>query len=194
MNYLIDQGKVFYWGTSEWSADKIMEAWAVARRENLIPPLMEQPHYNMFTRERVESDYARLYQEIGLGTTIWSPLDSGILTGKYNQGIPKDSRLDLEGFDWLKEGYESEEGKEKILKVGQLMPIADELGCTMAQLALAWCLVNPNVSTVITGASKPEQVEENMASLKLVPKLTTEVMGRIEDILDNKPKPESDFR
>jgi len=194
MNYLIDQGKVFYWGTSEWSADKIMEAWAIARRENLIPPLMEQPHYNMFTRERVESEYAHLYQEIGLGTTIWSPLDSGILTGKYNQGIPKDSRLDLEGFDWLKEGYESQEGKEKILKVGQLMPIAEELGCTMAQLALAWCLVNQDVSTVITGASKPEQVKENMASLELVPKLTDEVMGRIEDILDNKPKPESDFR
>jgi voltage-dependent potassium channel beta subunit len=194
MNYLIDQGKVFYWGTSEWSADKIMEAWAIARRENLIPPLMEQPHYNMFTRERVESEYAHLYQEIGLGTTIWSPLDSGILTGKYNQGIPKDSRLDLDGFDWLKEGYESQEGKEKILKVGQLMPIAEELGCTMAQLALAWCLVNQDVSTVITGASKPEQVKENMASLELVPKLTDEVMGRIEDILDNKPKPESDFR
>lgn len=105
MNYLIDQGKAFYWGTSEWSADKIMEAWAVARRENLIPPLMEQPHYNMFTRDRVEKEYAHLYQEVGLGTTIWSPLDSGILTGKYNQGIPKDSRLDLEGFDWLKEGY-----------------------------------------------------------------------------------------
>jgi voltage-dependent potassium channel beta subunit len=194
MNYLIDQGKVFYWGTSEWSADKIMEAWAVARRENLIPPLMEQPHYNMFTRERVEGEYARLYQEIGLGTTIWSPLDSGILTGKYNQGIPKDSRLDLDGFDWLREGYESQEGKEKIIKVGQLMPIAEELGCTMAQLALAWCLLNPDVSTVITGASKTEQVEENMASLEIVPKLTDEVLDRIEEILDNKPKPEIDFR
>jgi voltage-dependent potassium channel beta subunit len=194
MNYLIDQGKVFYWGTSEWSADKIMEAWAVARRENLIPPLMEQPHYNMFTRERVEGEYARLYQEIGLGTTIWSPLDSGILTGKYNQGIPKDSRLDLDGFDWLREGYESQEGKEKIIKVGQLMPIAEELGCTMAQLALAWCLLNPDVSTVITGASKTEQVEENMASLEIVPKLTDEVLDRIEEILDNKPKPETDFR
>jgi aryl-alcohol dehydrogenase-like predicted oxidoreductase len=125
MNYLIDQGKVFYWGTSEWSADKIMEAWAVARRENLIPPLMEQPEYNMFDRKRVEREYAHLYDEIGLGTTIWSPLDSGILTGKYNQGIPKDSRLDLEGFDWLREGYESQEGKEKIQKVGKLMPVAD---------------------------------------------------------------------
>ncbi|UCD43187.1 MAG: aldo/keto reductase [Chloroflexota bacterium] len=194
MNYLIDQGKVFYWGTSEWSADKIMEAWAVARRENLIPPLMEQPEYNMFDRRRVEREYAHLYDEIGLGTTIWSPLDSGILTGKYNQGIPKDSRLDLEGFDWLREGYESQEGKEKIQKVGKLMPIAEELGCTMAQLALAWCLANPQVSTVITGASKPEQVEENMASLEIVPKLTAEIMERIEEILDNKPEPETDFR
>ncbi len=194
MNYLIDQGKVFYWGTSEWSADKIMEAWAVARRENLIPPLMEQPEYNMFNRKRVEQEYARLYQEFGLGTTIWSPLDSGMLTGKYNQGIPKDSRLDLEGFDWLREGYESQEGQEKIEKVGQLMPIAEELGCTVAQLALAWCLVNRDVSTVITGASRPEQVEENMASLEVVPKLTDEVLERIEKILDNKPKPESDFR
>lgn len=194
MSYLIDQGKAFYWGTSEWSPDKIMQAHAVARREHLIPPLMEQPEYNMFNRQRVEGDYAHLYQEIGLGTTIWSPLDSGILTGKYNQGIPKDSRLDLDGFDWLREGYESQEGKEKIKKVGQLMPIAEELGCTMAQLALAWCLKNPNISTVITGASKPEQVVENIAALDVVPQLTDEIMERVDEILDNKPKPEPDFR
>jgi voltage-dependent potassium channel beta subunit len=176
MTHLIDQGKAFYWGTSEWSPDKIMEAHAVARREHLIPPLMEQPEYNMFNRKRIERHYAHLYQEIGLGTTIWSPLDSGILTGKYNQGIPK------------------EEGKEKLDKVGRLMPIAEELGCTMAQLALAWCLVNPNVSTVITGASRPEQVVENMASLEVVPKLNDKILERIEEILDNKPKPEPDFR
>jgi voltage-dependent potassium channel beta subunit len=194
MSYLIDQGKAFYWGTSEWSPNKIMQAHAVARREHLIPPLMEQPEYNMFNRQRVEGHYAHLYQEIGLGTTIWSPLDSGILTGKYNQGIPKDSRLDLDGFDWLREGYESQEGKEKIKKVGQLMPIAEELGCTMAQLALAWCLKNPNISTVITGASKPEQVVENIAALDVVPQLTDEVMERVDEILDNKPKPEPDFR
>ncbi|MEE9189083.1 MAG: aldo/keto reductase [Anaerolineales bacterium] len=194
MSYLIDQGKAFYWGTSEWSPNKIMQAHAVARREHLIPPLMEQPEYNMFKRQRVEGHYAHLYQEIGLGTTIWSPLDSGILTGKYNQGIPKDSRLDLDGFDWLREGYESQEGKEKIKKVGQLMPIAEELGCTMAQLALAWCLKNPNISTVITGASKPEQVVENIAALDVVPQLTDEIMERVDEILDNKPKPEPDFR
>jgi voltage-dependent potassium channel beta subunit len=194
MNYLIDQGKAFYWGTSEWSAERIMEAYSVARREHLEPPLMEQPEYNMFDRQKVERDYANLYQEIGLGTTTWSPLDSGILTGKYNQGIPEDSRLNLEGFDWLREGYESPEGKEKIEKVGRLMPIAEQLGCTMAQLALAWCLVNPNVSTVITGASRPKQVEENMSALEVVPKLTSEVLERIESILENKPKPEEDFR
>jgi voltage-dependent potassium channel beta subunit len=194
MNYLIDQGKAFYWGSSEWGPEKIMEAYAIARREHLVPPLMEQPEYNMFSRKRVERHYAHLYQEIGLGTTIWSPLDSGILTGKYNQGIPKDSRLDLDGFDWLREGYESEEGKEKIEKVGKLIPIAQELDCTMAQLALAWCLKNPNVSTVITGASRPEQVVENMAALEVVPKLTDEVLERIEAVLENKPKPETDFR
>jgi voltage-dependent potassium channel beta subunit len=194
MNYLINQGKAFYWGTSEWTPEKIMEAYMVARREHLIPPLMEQPEYNMFSRKRVERHYAHLYQEIGLGTTIWSPLDSGILTGKYNQGVPKDSRLDLDGLDWLREGYESEEGKEKIKKVEMLMPIAGQLECTMAQLALAWCLKNPDVSTVITGASRPEQVTENMAALEMVPKLTDQVMDRIEEILDNKPKPEPDFR
>jgi voltage-dependent potassium channel beta subunit len=194
MSYLIDQGKAYYWGTSEWSPEKIMQAHAIARREHLVPPAMEQPEYNMFNRKRVERHYAHLYQEIGLGTTIWSPLASGILTGKYNQGIPKESRLDLEGYDWLREGYESEEGKDKIKKVGQLMPIAEELGCTMAQLALAWCLKNPHVSTVITGASRPEQVIENMAALEVVPKLTDEVMERIESILSNKPNPEPDFR
>lgn len=194
MNYLLDQGKAFYWGTSEWDSEKIVEAHAIAQREHLIPPLMEQPEYNMFYRKRVEREYAHLYQEFGLGTTIFSPLDSGILTGKYNQGIPKDSRLDLDGFDWLREGYDSQEGKEKISKVGQLMPIAESLGCSMAQMAIAWCLTNPNVSTVITGASKPEQVEENLAALEIVPKLTDDVLAQIEEILNNKPEPATDFR
>jgi voltage-dependent potassium channel beta subunit len=194
MTYLIEQGLAFYWGTSEWPADKILEAYAVAWREHLVPPLMEQPEYNMFNRERVERDYSHLYHRIGLGTTVWSPLDSGILTGKYNQGIPEDSRLNLKGFDWLKEGYESPEGKDKVKKVGQLIPIAEELGCSMAQLALAWCLLNPNVSTVITGASRPDQVLENMVALDVVPKLTGDILDRIEAILANKPKPISDFR
>lgn len=194
MNYLIDQGKVFYWGTSEWTASQIMEAYAVARREHLIPPMMEQPQYHMLHRERVEVEYSRLYQEIGLGTTIWSPLASGMLTGKYNDGIPEGTRITEEGYEWLRERFESEEAQQEIEKVKQIMPIADELGCTMAQLALAWCLKNPHVSTVITGASKPEQVTENLKALEVVQKLDDEVMARLEKILDNKPEPEHDWR
>ena len=188
MNQIIQQGKAFYWGTSQWSAQQIMDAYGIARREHLIPPLMEQPEYNMFHRERVEQEYALLYEKIGLGTTIWSPLDSGILTGKYNRGIPEDSRLAKE--TWL----QRELVQEKIEKVRQLTPIAEELGSSMAQLALAWCLKNPDVSTVITGASRPEQVRENMGALDLVGRLTPEVMARIEGILDNKPEPWPDYR
>lgn len=140
MNFLIDQGLAFYWGTSEWSAAQIMEAYGIARREHLIPPLMEQPHYNMFHRDRVEKEYAHLYEEIGLGTTIFSPLASGMLTGKYNQGIPEGTRISLEGYEWLKKRFESDEGLAQIEQVRQMTKIADELGCTMAQLALAWCL------------------------------------------------------
>jgi voltage-dependent potassium channel beta subunit len=194
MNYLIDQGKTFYWGTSEWSATQIMEAYAVARREHLVPPLMEQPQYHMFHRERVEVEYSRLYREIGLGTTIWSPLASGMLTGKYNDGIPEGTRITLEGYEWLRERFESDEAQQDIEKVKQMTTIADELDCTMAQLALAWCLKNPHVSSVITGASRPEQVTENMKALDVVAKLDDDVMARLEDILDNKPEPERDWR
>ncbi len=194
MTDLIRQGKAFYWGTSEWSAVQIMEAYAIARREHLIPPLMEQPEYNMFHRERFESEYARLYSEIGLGTTIWSPLASGLLTGKYNEGIPEGTRGSLKGYEWLRDEFESEGARKNIQKVHQLMPIAQDLGCSMAKLALAWCLKNPNVSTVITGASRAKQVSENMAALEIVPKLTGDVMEQIEAILDNKPKAQPDYR
>ncbi len=194
MTTLIDQGKVFYWGTSEWSATEIMEAYAVARREHLVPPLMEQPQYHMFHRERVEKEYARLYKEIGLGTTTWSPLASGLLTGKYNNGIPEGTRATLEGYEWLRERFEGEEAQKTIEKLKQLSTIAGDLGCTMAQLALAWCVKNPNVSTVITGASRAAQVHENMRALEVVPKLTPEVMATIENILQNKPEPEPTFR
>lgn len=194
MNQIISQGKAFYWGTSMWSAQQIMEAYGIARQERLIPPLMEQPQYHMFHRERVEKEYAPLYEQIGLGTTIWSPLASGMLTGKYNDGIPEGTRVTLEGYEWLRKRFESEEIKDDIAKVKKLMLIAEELGCSMAQLALAWCLKNPNVSTVITGASKPEQVVENIKSIDLVEKLSDEVMDRIEIILNNKPKPDPDFR
>lgn len=195
MNQVIREGKAFYWGTSEWSAGQIREAYHIARREKLQPPAMEQPQYNMFHRDRVEREYRRLYEEIGLGTTIWSPLASGLLTGKYNDGIPEGSRLSLDKYDWLRKNLlESESGRRKLQKVKELVPVAEDLGISMPQLALAWCLKNPNVSTVITGASKPEQVEQNMQALDAVPKLTPEVMERIEGILDNAPEPEKDFR
>lgn len=194
MNHVINQGKALYWGTSEWSAVQIMEAYAIARREHLIPPLMEQPQYHMFHRQRVEAEYARLYTEIGLGTTIWSPLASGLLTGKYNKGIPSGTRVTLNGYEWLHDKFQSKESRQNIEKVTRLTPLANELGCSMAQLALAWCLKNPNVSSVITGASQPQQVTENMAALEVVEKLTNDVMGAIEAILDNKPKGQLDFR
>jgi voltage-dependent potassium channel beta subunit len=193
MHQVVQQGKALYWGTSEWSAGQIMEAYGIARREHLLPPLMEQPEYNMFNRRRVESEYLPLYRAIGLGTTIWSPLDSGILTGKYSDGIPSGTRVSLEGYDWLKRYVESEKGQRNIEKVRRLTPIASELGATMAQLALAWCLKNPDVSTVITGASRRQQVEENMKALDVVSKLDEVCMQRIEDILQNKPKPEEEF-
>lgn len=194
MSHLVDTGRAFYWGTSEWPAERILEAYHVARREHLVPPLMEQPQYHMFHRERVEKEYAPLYQEVGLGTTIWSPLASGLLTGKYDSGIPKGTRVTLDSYAWLREMFESADGQAKIAKVRQLAPIAQDLGCTRAQLAIAWCLKNPNVSTVITGASKPEQVVENMRALAVVPKLTEEVMAQIETVLGNRPEPLPSFR
>ena len=193
-DHLINQGKAFYWGTSEWSAQQIMEAYGVARRERLIPPLMEQPQYNMFHRERVEVEYQRLYTEIGLGTTIWSPLASGLLTGKYNDGIPEDSRASLEGYEWLRKRFTDKEAQEQIQKVIKLSKVAKKLSCTTAQLALAWCLLNPHVSTVITGASRSSQVEENMKALEIVDQLTADVVETIEGILDNKPESPPDLR
>ena len=189
MTEVIWQGKVLYWGTSEWSAQQIMEAYSVARQYNLIPPTMEQPQYNMFHRERFEVEYKRLYEQIGLGTTIWSPLASGILTGKYNDGIPADSRANVPGYEWLKDHLTGPEGQERIAKVRQLSTVAEELGTTMPRLAIAWTLKNPNVSTVILGASRLSQLEENLKALEAVPQLTTEVMEKIEEILNNKPQP-----
>ena len=194
MTYLVNQGLAFYWGTSEWSADQIMQAHAIARQYDLIPPTMEQPQYNMFHREKVEKEFLRLYSEIGLGTTIWSPLASGILTGKYNQGTPADTRISLEGYEWLKESFEGEIGGKRLEKVRLLAPLAGALGMSLAQLAIAWCLKNPNVSSVITGASRPEQVVENMLAIDQVVKVTPEVINQIETILANQPKPISDYR
>jgi voltage-dependent potassium channel beta subunit len=183
MDIVIKQGKAFYWGTSEWSAAEIMRADAVARQYGLTPPTMEQPQYNMFARDRFEKEYAPLYKELGYGTTIFSPLASGLLTGKYNEGIPADSRAALEGYEWLQRGITP----ERIEKVRQLQPLASELECSLAQLALAWCLKNPNVSTVITGASRAAQVTENMKALDVAPKLTPDIMARIDTVLGNKP-------
>lgn len=183
MTDLIQQGKVLYWGTSEWRADQIAEAYGVARQYGLVPPTMEQPEYNMFRRDRVEKELAHLIEDYGLGTTIWSPLDSGILTGKYNEGIPAGSRATVSGYDWLREIVESEEGRRRIAKVRRLTDVAAELDTSMARLALAWCLKNPQVSTVILGASKVEQVHDNLKALDLLPRLTEDVMAAIESIL-----------
>lgn len=184
MHDIVTQGKALYWGTSEWSADEIMQAWHIADKHHLHKPQMEQPQYHMLHRERVEKEYARLYKEIGLGATTWSPLASGILTGKYNHGIPAGSRATLKGYEWLKE----EITPDKIETAKKLAPIADDLGCTLGQMALAWCVKNPDVSTVITGASRVAQVRENLKALDVVAKLTPEVMERIESVLGNKPK------
>ena len=180
MHDMIAAGKAMYWGTSEWSAAEIMAAWQIADRHHLYKPVMEQPQYNLLHRDRVETEYARLYADIGLGTTIWSPLASGLLTGKYNDGIPPGSRGSVKGYEWLAERLSN---RTEIAVVKRLVPIAADLGCTLAQMSLAWCLKNPCVSTVITGASRPAQVTENMKALDVAPKLTPEVMARIEAAL-----------
>ena len=180
MHDIVASGKALYWGTSEWSADEIRAAWEIAERHHLHKPTMEQPQYNMLHRDRVETEYARVFEDLGIGSTIWSPLASGLLTGKYLDGIPEDSRGSLEGYEWLHEALSDD---TKLAIIRRLVPIAEDLGCTMAQLALAWCLTNPNVSTVITGASRPAQVTENMAAIDVVDALTPEVLERIEDAL-----------
>jgi len=195
MHQMIQEGKALYWGTSEWSARQIRQAYDFARQEHLRPPLMDQPQYNMFRRDKVEKEFAPLYDEIGLGTTIWSPLASGLLTGKYNDGVPEGSRLSLDKYDWLREKLlETESGRQKLNKVKELAEVAEGAGIPMPQFALAWCLKNEDVSTVITGASKPEQVKQNMKAIDVVDQMTPDIMERIEEILDNKPEPEPDFR
>ena len=166
MSDIVSSGKALYWGTSEWAADEIRGAIDIAERHHLHKPVTEQPQYNLLSRERVEQEYARLFAETGYGATTWSPLASGLLTGKYRDGIPEDSRGALEGYGWLAEQL-TDEGR--VARVERLRPIADELGCSLAQLALAWCAKNPNVSTVITGASRPSQVTENFGALDVIP-------------------------
>ena len=185
MNILMQQGKVLYWGTSEWSGVEIMEAHRVAAQLGLIGPVMEQPQYNMLHRDKLENEYLEIFKNVGLGTTIWSPLASGLLTGKYNNGIPEGSRFSLQGFDWLVQQWMQE---EKLAKVRQLEGIAKELETSQATLAIAWCIKNPNVSTAILGATKKEQLIENLKALEVAPKLTPEVMQRIDEVMGTKPK------
>lgn len=184
MHNLIQQGKILYWGTSEWSAQEIMEAHMVAERYNLIGPTMEQPQYNMLHRDKVEVEYDQIYKTVGLGTTIWSPLGSGILTGKYNDGMAESTRLSMDGMEWLKDKSLVEENLEKVRK---LTVLANEIGTTMPKLAIAWCLKNENVSTAILGGSKVSQLEETLTAIDDVQLLTTEVMEKIDGILDNEP-------
>jgi voltage-dependent potassium channel beta subunit len=185
MNTLIQQGKIFYWGTSEWSAQEIMEAHMVAEKYNLIGPTMEQPQYSMLHREKVEVDFSQIYKTVGLGTTIWSPLCSGVLTNKYLEGFPEGgTRLSMDGMEWLKDRSLTE---QNLAKVRGLKVIADGLGTSIAKLAVAWCASNPNVSTVILGASKLSQLQETLTSLDLVEQLTPDVLEAIESALGNKP-------
>jgi voltage-dependent potassium channel beta subunit len=184
MNNLIQQGKVLYWGTSEWSGVEIMEAHRVAAQYNLIGPVMEQPQYNLFEREKIEKEYLDVYRTVGLGTTIWSPLASGLLSGKYNDGVPKGSRFALEGFDWLKDRWIMD---EKVKKVKKLSELATKLGVTTAGLSIAWCIKNPNVSTAILGATKKQQLLDNLKAIEIVEKLTPDIIEKIEKIMNNKP-------
>jgi voltage-dependent potassium channel beta subunit len=188
MHNLVTQGKVLYWGTSEWSAQQITEAWGIAREQHLTPPTMEQPQYNLFNREKVEAEFLPLYDLVGLGTTIWSPLASGILTGKYNDGMPKDSRMALPGYEWLRKLWESPTGKDRLEKIKRLSVVADEAGLPLAHLALLWCLRNPHVSTVILGASKLAQLEDNLKALEAKHLLTPDLIDAVEAIVDNAPK------
>jgi voltage-dependent potassium channel beta subunit len=184
MHNLIQQGKILYWGTSQWSGAEIMEAHRVARQNGLIGPAMEQPQYNMFERYKMEMDYLPVFQNVGLGTTIWSPLAAGFLTGKYVKGVPEGSRLGIQGFEWLKDRWMQE---EKIGKLIKLMLLADRLGVSMSSLAIAWTINNPHVTTAILGATRKEQLEENLKALDVVKLLTPDIMNEIDAILGNKP-------
>jgi len=184
MNHLLQQGKILYWGTSEWSGVEIMEAHRVAEKYKLIGPTMEQPQYNLFERHKVEVEFNEIYKNVGLGTTIWSPLASGLLSGKYNDGIPKDSRFALQGFDWLKDRWMVD---DRIKKVKKLSEYAAKLGTTTAALSIAWCIKNPHVSTAILGATKKQQLLDNLKALEVTALLTPEVMEKIEAIMKTKP-------
>ncbi len=184
MNILLQQGKILYWGTSEWSAAEIIEAHTVAKDLRLIGPVVEQPQYNLFERGKIERDYLPVFRNYGMGTTIWSPLASGLLTGKYNNGIPEGSRLALENYSWLKDRMMQD---DKLASVKKLAAIADDLNTSLATLSVAWCIANPNVTTAILGATKEQQLTENLKALELYPKLTAEVLATIDGVMGTKP-------
>ncbi len=185
MNTLIQQGKILYWGTSEWTGVEIMEAHRAAQQYHLIGPSVEQPQYNLFEREKVEKDFFEIFKNIGMGTTIWSPLAAGLLSGKYNNGIPEGSRLGMEGFEWLRDRWVL---NDKVEKVKKITAVAKALNVSVAALSIAWCIKNPNVTTAILGATKKEQLTDNLKALEVLPLLTPEVLQSIEDIMGTKPK------
>lgn len=180
MSDIVSSGKALYWGTSEWPADDIRAAYEIAERHHLHKPVMEQPEYNLLARNRVETEYARLYEDIGLGLTTWSPLASGLLTGKYAQGVPEGSRAALQGYGWLRDRLTSASANERVQRLGEF---ARKLDCSMAQLAVAWCAANPNVSTVILGASRISQLQENLGALEVLDALDEELLGRIDEAM-----------
>lgn len=193
MHNLVVQGKILYWGTSEWSAQQITETYGIAKEHNLTPPSMEQPEYNLFRREKMEKDYLPLFGKFGLGTTIWSPLASGILTGKYSKGIPDDSRLNLENYQWLKKQFDNPEGRAQIQNADKLKELAGDLGISVHHMALLWCAKNKNVSTIILGASKIEQLKDNLDIIDKDIDFTVELIEMIEDIVQSKPIPDKTF-
>ncbi|XP_042152375.1 voltage-gated potassium channel subunit beta-2 isoform X1 [Oncorhynchus tshawytscha] len=194
MTYVINQGMSMYWGTSRWTAMEIMEAYSVARQFNLIPPVCEQAEYHLFQREKVEVQLPELYHKIGVGAMTWSPLACGIITGKYQNGIPETSRASMKSYQWLKEKIVSEDGRKQQAKLKELGHIAEKLGCTLPQLAVAWCLRNEGVSSVLLGSSSPEQLTENLGSIQFLPKMTSHVVSDIDHILENKPYSKKEYR
>uniref|UniRef100_A0A8C7GJ57 Potassium voltage-gated channel subfamily A regulatory beta subunit 1 n=1 Tax=Oncorhynchus kisutch TaxID=8019 RepID=A0A8C7GJ57_ONCKI len=194
MTYVINQGMSMYWGTSRWTAMEIMEAYSVARQFNLIPPVCEQSEYHLFQREKVEVQLPELYHKIGVGAMTWSPLACGIITGKYQNGIPETSRASMKSYQWLKEKIVSEDGRKQQAKLKELGHIAEKLGCTLPQLAVAWCLRNEGVSSVLLGSSSPEQLTENLGAIQFLPKMTSHVVSEIDHILENKPYSKKEYR
>jgi voltage-dependent potassium channel beta subunit len=193
MHDLVTQGKVLYWGTSEWNAQQITEAQAVARANYLTPPTMEQPEYNLFNRTKLERDYLPLFRDYGMGTTTFCPLANGVLTGKYNRGVPEGSRMSLPGYEWLRRRLEDEAGRQMLAKTAELQKLADQAGLPLHHMALLWCLANPNVSSLILGASKISQLEDNLGALEHGDKVTADLLEKIEQIVGNKPRPEGRF-